>query len=138
MIDLSNYSCDKCKRLGSWHCKHCWHTVNKKPTHFKPKKKTGIETPEFRKPTPPPPIPPLPVTTLPSRQPRSVAKFAVDTEDKLDVLMANYPDAIKIEDATIYWSDNRMALLVVAPQEWKDCLFGGKELPKTEKENTNE
>ena len=100
------------------------------------KKKTGIQTPEFRKPTPPPPIPPLPVTELPPRRPRTVAKFAVDTEDKLDVLITKYPDAIKIEDATIYWSDNQMALLVVAPQEWKDCLFGGKELPCTEKEKT--
>lgn len=57
MLDLSKYSCDKCKREGSWHCKRCWHTVNKKPTHFKPKNKTGIQTPEFRKPTPPPPPP---------------------------------------------------------------------------------
>lgn len=93
------------------------------------KKKTGVQTPEFRKPTPPPPIPPLPVTELPSRRPRSVAKFAIDTEDKLDILMTNYPDAVKMEGATIYWSDDKMALLVVSPQEWKDCLFGGKALP---------
>ncbi len=57
MLDLSKYSCDKCKRNGSWHCKRCWHTVNNKPTHFKPKKKTGVQTPELRKPTPPPPPP---------------------------------------------------------------------------------
>ena len=78
---------------------------------------------------------PIPVTELPSRHPRSVAKFAIDTEDKLDILMTNYPDAIKVEGATIYWSDDKMALLVTAPQEWKDCLFGGKELPNTDKEN---
>ena len=35
MIDLSNYSCDKCKRVGSWHCKHCWHTAENPPTKFK-------------------------------------------------------------------------------------------------------
>ena len=57
MIDLSNYGCDKCAREFSWHCKHCWHTVNKKPTRFKHKKKTGVQTPELRKPTPPPPPP---------------------------------------------------------------------------------
>ena len=90
------------------------------------KKKTGIETPEY---TPPP----MPVTEPPSRRPRSIAKFAIDTEDKLDVLMTNYPDAIKVEGATIYWSDDKMALLVVAPQEWKDCLYEGKELPTIKK-----
>lgn len=57
MIDLSNYSCDKCKRVGSWHCEHCWHTADKPPTRFKCKKKTGIQTPELRKPTTPPPPP---------------------------------------------------------------------------------
>ena len=51
MIDLSNYSCDKCAREFSWHCRHCLHTADKPPTRFKPKKKTGCETPEFRKPT---------------------------------------------------------------------------------------
>lgn len=35
MIDLSNYSCDKCKRAGSWHCKHCYHTADNPPTKFK-------------------------------------------------------------------------------------------------------
>ena len=51
MIDLSNYSCDKCKRAGSWLCKNCWHTAGKKPTRFKHKKKIGCETPEYRRPT---------------------------------------------------------------------------------------
>jgi hypothetical protein len=57
MIELSNYSCDKCAREFSRHCNHCYHTADKKPTRFKRKKKTGIQTPEFRKPTPPPPPP---------------------------------------------------------------------------------
>lgn len=57
MIDLSDYSCDKCAREFSRHCKHCLHTAEKPPTRFKPKKKTGCETPELRKPTPPPPPP---------------------------------------------------------------------------------
>lgn len=54
MTNLSDYSCDKCTREFSRHCKHCLHTAEKPPTRFKPKKKTGIQTPEFRKPTPPP------------------------------------------------------------------------------------
>lgn len=60
MIDHSKYSCDKCNREFSRHCKRCWHTINKKPTKFKSKKKTGCETPEYRCPTPPPPIKPNP------------------------------------------------------------------------------
>lgn len=135
MINHSDYSCDKCRREASWLCKYCIHTAEKPPTRFKRKKKTGVETPEFRKPVPLPPIPPLPVTELPSRHPRSVSKFAIDTEDKMDVLKSKYPDAIKVDGATMYWSDEQMALLVVAPQEWKDCLFGGKELPNVEIEN---
>lgn len=47
MIDLSNYSCDKCSREFSRHCKHCYHTAEKPPTRFKPKKKTGVQTPEY-------------------------------------------------------------------------------------------
>lgn len=57
MIDLSDYSCDKCTREFSRHCKHCLHTAEKPPTRFKHKKKTGVQTPELRKPTPPPPPP---------------------------------------------------------------------------------
>lgn len=57
MFDLSNYSCGKCAREFSRHCKYCWHTADKPPTKFKHKKKTGVQTPEFRKPTPPSPPP---------------------------------------------------------------------------------
>lgn len=56
MPDLTNFSCDKCAREGSRHCKRCYHTDYREPTRFKrKKKKTGCQTPEFRKPTPPPP-----------------------------------------------------------------------------------
>ena len=58
MINHSDYSCDKCAREISRHCRHCLHTAEKPPTRFKPKKKTGCETPELRKPTPPP-MPPV-------------------------------------------------------------------------------
>lgn len=57
MINLSDYSCDKCVREFSRHCKHCLHTAEKPPTRFKPKKKTGVQTHELRKTTPPPPPP---------------------------------------------------------------------------------
>ena len=40
MINLSDYSCDKCAREFSRHCKYCLHTAEKPPTKFK-KKKTG-------------------------------------------------------------------------------------------------
>lgn len=138
MINPSDYSCGKCKREASWLCKYCIHTAEKPPTRFKRKKKTGVQTPEFRKPVSLPSIHSLPVEELPSRHPRYISKFAIDTEDKIDVLKSKYPDAIKVDCATMYWSDEQMALLVVAPQEWKDCLFGGKELPNIEMENTNE
>lgn len=71
MIDLSNYSCDKCARAFSRHCKHCLHTADKAPTKFKRKNNlfrklikeaqdiddaiNSFKTPEFRKSTPPPP-----------------------------------------------------------------------------------
>lgn len=57
MVNLSDYSCDKCSREFSRHCKNCYHTADKAPTRFKNKRKTGVQTPEFRKPTPPPPPP---------------------------------------------------------------------------------
>lgn len=58
MLDLSNYSCDKCAREFSRHCKHCYHTADKAPTRFKKKKKTGVQTPEFRNKVPMPPVKP--------------------------------------------------------------------------------
>ena len=69
MIDLSNYSCDKCAREFSRHCDNCFHTASKPPTRFKPKTifaraikevqeldaaMSAFTTPKFRKPTPPP------------------------------------------------------------------------------------
>ena len=84
MLDYSKYSCDKCKRDGSWHCKRCWHTVNKKPTNFKPKKKTGIQTPEFRKPTPPPLSPMV-----------------------MDVVIGFEDRTYKLEDGDIFWANDK-------------------------------
>ena len=60
MIDLSNYSCDKCSREFSRYCKHCFHTKDKAPTKFKRKKITGCQTPEYRCPTMPPAKPAKP------------------------------------------------------------------------------
>ena len=50
MINPSDYSCDKCARECSQHCKYCLHTAYKPPTKFK-KKKTGCETPEYKHPS---------------------------------------------------------------------------------------
>ena len=37
MINPSDYSCDKCAREFSRHCKRCFHTADKPPTIFKKK-----------------------------------------------------------------------------------------------------
>lgn len=78
MLDLSKYSCDKCAREFSRHCKYCWHTADKPPTKFKHKRKIGVQTPKLRKPTPPPSPPtsgsnavkPNPNYTPPASTPR--------------------------------------------------------------------
>lgn len=89
-------------------------------------KKTGCETPEFRK--------SLPAEEFTTSRPRSVRRFLVDTEEKLDTFTVKYPDAQKIEGAVVYWSDKHQVLGVVTSQEWKDCLFGGGPLPGLEEE----
>ena len=96
------------------------------------KKKTGVQTPEFRKPSPAP----LSTEEFTTPHPRTISRFCVDTEEKLDVLMTKYDDAQKIEGAIVYWSDKYGALAVVASPEWKDCLFYGKDMPIVEKEKT--
>jgi hypothetical protein len=55
MIDHSNYSCDKCAREFSRHCKHCLHTVDNPPTRFERKKKMGTQVPpQYTPPSMPP------------------------------------------------------------------------------------
>jgi hypothetical protein len=92
MIDLSNYSCDKCVREFSRHCKHCLHTAEKSPTSFKPKKKTGVQTPEFRKPTPPPPPPTSGSNAV--KPPERGLRIKVDPID--DVCNINIVDIIEV------------------------------------------
>ena len=58
MINLSDYSCDKCAREFSRHCKHCYHTADKAPTRFKKKKKTGSQVPPQYDSPPMPPVKP--------------------------------------------------------------------------------
>ena len=48
MINLSDYSCDKCAREFSRYCKHCLHTAEKPPTRFKKKKKIDCEAPQIK------------------------------------------------------------------------------------------
>lgn len=95
MIDLSNYSCDKCSRNFSRHCKHCFHTADKVPTKFKPKKKAGCETPEFRKPTAPP-IPPR--YTPPPMPPVKPAKPKENVSNIQGELTMKEQDIIKIRN----------------------------------------
>ena len=100
------------------------------------KKKIGCETPEFRKPTPPPP--PLPATPFEEKYytPKTVARFCVDTNDRLTVLMEKYRDIVKIENAEVYLSIEDGILAIVATQEWKDYLMGRSNIMPSTKEET--
>ena len=130
MIDYSKYSCDKCKRNGSWLCKHCWHTAGKKPTRFKPKKKTGCKTPEFRSKVPMPPIKPARENIGPKR----VNQTICGTKERIDAFLDIYEDAIKI-DGEIYWSDSKGAIAIFTTQEYKDYLLGKSDTISNTKEN---
>ena len=132
MIDLSNYSCDKCAREFSWHCKHCWHTVDKPPTRFKKKKKTGVQTPEFRKPTPPPPPPTSGSNAV---KPKHIARGYIGTKESFVHFTDQHDGLVKIENAEIYWIDESESIVVVASPEWRDYLMGRKDAPIVEKEN---
>ena len=135
MIDLSNYSCDKCVREFSRHCKHCYHTADKVPTRFKKKKKTGCETPEFRRPAMPPVAKPKEERCVA----RTVRRSLVGTKDSLDALLSrpDYADSVKIENADVYWSDKNGATIVATTPEWRDYLLGKRDTPVVEKENQN-
>ena len=119
MIDLSNYSCDKCAREFSWHCKHCWHTADKPPTRFKNKKKTGCETPEYRCPTMPPVAQPKE-----ERKIKCVAHPYVGTKEGFNKFAERYDDLLKIDNAEIYWSDKTETIAVVTTPEWTEFLMG--------------
>ncbi len=98
-------------------------------------RKIGIQTPEFRKPTPPPPLP-LPATPFKEKYytPKTVAKFCVDTKDNLTVFMEKYDDVVKIENAEVYLSIKDDVLAIVATQEWKDYLRGRSNIIPVTKE----
>ena len=112
------------------------------------KKKTGVQTPELRKPTPPPVRPTKPnpnyvppASVAPPKEDYCVARTVhrplVGTEDRMHVLLSNpdYADMLKIENADVYWNDKNGAIIVVTTPEWRDYLLGNRDTPIIEKEN---
>ena len=97
------------------------------------KKKTGCETPELRKYTPPPVAQPKEE----HRVIRTVRRSIAGTKDKLHLLSANpdYANMLKIENADIYWNDKNGAIIVATTPEWRDYLLGKRDAPVVEKEN---
>lgn len=51
------------------------------------------------------------------------------TQSKLEKLKHQYPNAVKIEDADIYWDDATGSLFVFTSEEWKEYLLGKREEP---------
>lgn len=117
------------------------------------KKKTGVQTPELRKYTPPPTLPTSgsnavkpnpnyisPVSVVKPKEERryirTIRRLLVDTQDGFRLIASNpsYDDILKIENADVYWSNKNGAVVVVTTQEWKDYLLGKSDAPIVEKE----
>jgi hypothetical protein len=133
------------------------------------KKKTGVQTPEFRQSTPPPPptsgsnavkpnpnyVPPAsvkktgykhidseklkaptPVTMFEDHcKPKQIRAFSIGTEERLDVFLSAFNDAMKIENADIYWSEKDGVIAVCTTREWVDYMTGKSNIIPNAKEN---
>ena len=118
---------------------------------FKIKKKTGCETPEYRRPTKPNPnytpppsvahnemdlekvVAPMSTTSFEACcKPKQIRTFAVGTEYKLDVLLSTYDDIVKVKNADVYWSDKDGVLAVCTTPEWKNYFLGQRNMPTEE------
>lgn len=95
------------------------------------KKKTGCETPTFRKPVPMPPT--KPVTE--NFKPKSIAKGYIGVKEQFERHAEQFDDLLKIDNAEIYWSDKKESIIVVASPEWRDYLTGKRATPIVEREN---
>ena len=118
-INHSDYSCDKCKRFGSWLCHGCVKTAEKPPTRFKRKKKTGCETPKEKS------------------KAKHVAYNYVGIKENFNKFAEKYDDLLKIDNAEIYWSDKTETIVVVTTPEWIEFLMGRSDTPFAEKEASN-
>ena len=96
------------------------------------KKKTGVQTPEFRKPTPPPPILANKIEDN-HRKHKSVSAFLVGTVENLDRFMAEHEDIVQIKNDGVYWSIKDGTLGIVTTKEWVDYFNGTSNIiPNTE------
>jgi hypothetical protein len=129
---------------------------------FKRKKKTGCETPEYRSKVPMPPVKPpkpptsesnaqktgyghidleklkapTPVTTFEDHcKPKQIRAFSVGTEERLGTFLSVFNDAMKIENADIYWSDKDGVIAVCTTKEWVDYMTGKSNIIPNTKEN---
>lgn len=112
-------------------------------------KKTGIQTPELRKPTPPPPVPsfgwqpksssatpPKPPTSGSNAvKPKHLACGYIGTKEGFIHFAEQHDGLVKIENAEIYWIAESESIVVVASPEWRDYLMGRRDVPTVEKEN---
>ena len=96
------------------------------------KKKTGCETPEFRKPAPPPPPPTSGSNAV---KPKHISCGYIGTKESFVRFVEQHDNLLKIENAEIYWIDESESIVVVASPEWRDYLMGRRNVPIVEKEN---
>lgn len=93
------------------------------------KKKTGVQTPEFRKPTPPPP---------PPNPPRRFRRNVIDTKEQLDKLTERPDDLIRMDGAEVYFSVKSGLTAIITTQEWIDYFMGTSNIIPNTKENNND
>ena len=113
------------------------------------KKKTGCETPEYRRPTLPPNSnlgwqptkssgtkPPNPPTSGSNAvKPKHIAYVYIGTKEGFVHFSDQHDGLVKIKNAEIYWIAESGSIVVVASPEWRDYLMGRKDAPIVEKEN---
>lgn len=98
-------------------------------------KKTGIETPEFRKPTPPPPPPTSGSNAVKQNPPRCFCRNVIGDKAHYDQLAKLYDDLIKMDGAKVYFSVKSGITAIVTTQEWTDYFMGRSNIIPNIKEN---
>ena len=93
------------------------------------KKKTGCETPEFRKPSTPP---------TPPNPPRRFCRNMIGDQAHYDQLAKLYDDFIEMDGAKVYFSVKSGITAIVTTQEWTDYFMGRSDIIPNAKENHND